>query len=223
MFRRRQEKSHSRLMAAELGQSVDHLRSAASHAAEGASIALAPRVDAARKAVKPTVDRARGAAANSLDSLFDATRESTRSAKKKARKVNTKAQKKATRAKNNALAKVGRKQNTGAKWPVLIGGLVAAGALIGAGSAILKRRRSQPTWEEYTTDTATRTTSDAHALLDQAKSTMDAGIDKASAAANAVKERTSDLIGSPTKGHNTGPTGADKTPVDQPSSPNGRS
>ena len=65
-------------------------------------------------------------------------------------------------------------------------------------------------WEEYAAD-STRTTTDAHALLDSAKSTMDAGVDKASAAASAAKDRTSDLIGSSGKGQNTGLTGTDKT------------
>ena len=90
----------------------------------------------------------------------------------------------------------------------MIGGLLAAGAAIGVTGALRKRGRSQPTWEEYTAD-ATRTSTDAHALLDSAKSVMDAGIDKASTAASAAKGRTSDLIGSPGKGPNTVDKAAD--------------
>lgn len=213
MFGRRQVKNHGRMAAHELGESYGHLRMAASHAADGAGVALAPRVDAARRAVAPTVERARDAATSSMGSLLVAARDGRKTAQKKARKTNAKAQKKVSKATNSALVKIGKKNKSSSKkWPIMIGGLLAAGAAIGATSALLKRRRSQPTWEEYTSDSATtRTTTDAHALLDSAKSTMDAGIDKASAAASAVKERTSDLIGSPSKGQSTGPTGVDKT------------
>ena len=214
MFGRRQVKNHGRMAAQELGESYGHLRMAAAHAADGANVALAPRVEAARKAVAPTVVRARDVAASSMESLLEAARDGRKSAQKKARKTNAKAQKKVSKATNSALLKMGKKDNrsvSGKKWPLMIGGLLAAGAAIGATSALVKRRRSQPTWEEYTADSATRTTTDTHALLDSAKSTMDAGIDKASAAASAVKDRTSDLIGSPSKGQNTGPTGIDKT------------
>jgi hypothetical protein len=214
VFRRRQVNNHSRMAAQELGESFGHLRMAASHAADGASVALAPRVDAARKTVRPTVERARDAAAGGMESLLDAARDSRRTAQKKARKTNAKAQKKVSKAANSALSRIGKQDKRSMsgtrKWPLVIGGLLAAGAAIGATSALVKRRRSQPTWEEYTND-STRRTGDADALLDSAKSTMDAGIDKASAAAGAVKDRTSDLIGSPGKGQNNGPTGIDKT------------
>ena len=213
MFGRRQVKNHSRMAAQELGESFGHLRMAASHAADGASVALAPRVDAARKAVAPTVERAREAATSGVESLIDAARDGRRAAEKRARKTNTKAHKRMSKATDVALTKIGTRDTrsrSGRKWPMLIGGLLAAGAAIGATGALVKRRRSQPTWEEYAAD-STRTTADAHALLDSAKSAMDAGVDKASAAANAAKDRTSDLIGSPGKGQNTGPTGADKT------------
>ena len=217
MFGRRQVKNHSRMAAQELGESFGHLRMAASHAADGASVALAPRVDAARKAVTPTVERAREAATSGVESLLDAARDGRRVAQKQARKTNVKAHKanakahkKVSKATDVALAKMGKRDTrsrSGRKWPLMIGGLLAAGAAIGATGALVKRRRSQPTWEEYAAD-STRTTTDAHAVLDSAKSAMDAGVDKAS---NAAKDRTSDLIGSPGKGKNTGPTGADKT------------
>ena len=174
MFRRRQVKNHTRLMREELGESFGHFRMAAAHAAEGASGALAPRVDAARSAVKPGYQRARAAAGDGLDSIFGAARDGSRGG----RRIVTKSRARA------------RKKESGMgsrRWPMMIGGLLATGAFIGAASALMKRRRTTNTWDEYA---STRTSSDTSAKLDSAKSTMDASMPP-----EATKERTSDLIG----------------------------
>lgn len=46
------------------------------------------------------------------------------------------------------------------RWPMMIGGLLAAGAAVGAAGALVRRRRSRRTWDEYPTPgdpAATRT------------------------------------------------------------------
>ena len=183
MFRRRQVKTHTRLAREELNESFGHLRMAAAHAADGAS-----------KAVKPSLQKARGAAYSGASSLLEAAGDGSRKAKRMARKGKNKV----TGKKESRLA--------GKRWPVLIGGLVAAGTAIGAATAIMRKRRSQQLWDEYG---STRTTSDTDSVLGSAKNTMNAGIDKASAAASAAKDRASDLIGS--KSTNTGPASGTTT------------
>jgi len=81
---------------------------------------------------------------------------------------------------------------TGRRWPMIIGGLLVAGAAVGAVSALMRRRKAQNKWDEYG---ATRSTG---GILESTKSTMDAGVDKVSSIAEAAKDRASDLIGSST-------------------------
>jgi len=208
VFRRRSVKTHTRLAREELNEGLGHLRLAAAHAADGASGALAPRVESARKAVQPGLAKARSATLDSVDSLFSAALEGSRKASKRA----TKDAKKMARKGKKQVQKqtgLGKKQR---RWPKVLGGLAVAGAVAGAAAAYMKRRQANNAWDEYD---ATRTTSDAHAVLGQAKSTMDAGVDKASTAANQAKDRASDLIGSkstpssPTE--NVGTVGVDKS------------
>jgi hypothetical protein len=166
----------------ELGESLGHLRMAAAYAADGAADRLAPSVEAARKAVKPQLKKARGVAKGSVDSVFGAALNGTDAAKRTALK---------------ARKKMLKKQKPRRRWPMVAGGLLAAGAVVGTASALMRRRRAQQAWDEYD---STRVTEDVHAKLDSAKSTMDAGVDKVSAAAKDAKDRASDLIGA--KNHN---------------------
>jgi len=204
VFRRRSVKTHTRLAREELNESLGHLRLAAAHAADGASGALAPRVEYARKAVQPSLTKARDVTMDSVEALFSAALDGSRQAKKDAKKLARKGKKQVQ--KQTGLGKKPR------RWPKVLGGLAVAGAMAGAAAAYMKRRQANNAWDEYD---ATRTTSDAHAVLGQAKSTMDAGVDKASTAANQAKDRASDLIGSkstptsPTE--NVGTVGVDKS------------
>jgi hypothetical protein len=214
VFRRRQVKTHTRLAREELNESFGHLRLAAAHAADGASGAMAPRVESARKAVQPSLTKARDVTVDSMDTLLSAALDGSRRARKDAKKL-------ARNGKKKVQKKTGLGGNKKRRWPMVLGGLVAVGAVAGAATAYVKRRQANNAWDEYD---ATRTTSDTHAVLDKAKSTMDAGVDKVSAAAKDVKERSSDLIGSkstpdsPTSGVGAvGAVGVDKT------SHNGRS
>ncbi|WP_432982340.1 hypothetical protein [Dactylosporangium sp. CA-233914] len=194
-------------MRDELGESLDHLRMAAAHAADGASGALAPRVEAARKAVKPRLDSGMNRAMGGMESVVVIARERSKQAGRKAGKIGSKSR--------NKLMRQERKSSR--RWPMTIGGLLAAGVAVGAASAYMRRRRNEQSWDEYG---STRTTGDTGSMLDTAKSTMDAGVDKARTMGEAAKDRASDLIGH--KSTNTGPTGSgeyDRNPM----SPNTRS
>jgi hypothetical protein len=169
-------------MREELSQSFEHLRFAAAHAATGAANTIAPRFDAARAAVKPGLRKARGKTSDGVDPVFGAARSTTRQAKGLARKSTARVTKK-----ESAMA--------GRRWPVVISGLVVAGAAAGAIGALVKRRRAQRSWDEYD---STRSTTGNKAMLDTAKTSMDAGISRVSSAASTAKDRASDLIGSTT-------------------------
>lgn len=207
VFGRREVKTHRRLMQEELGESLGHLRMAAAHAADGASGALAPRVENARNAVRPGLVKAGGAAGT----ILVIARDRSRQAGKQAEKIGRKGKAKMTK----------NESRNSRRLPMAIGGLLVAGAAIGAATALMRRRRANQTWDEYG---STRTTSDTGSVLDSAKSTMDAGIDKAKTMGEAAKDRASDLIGS--KSTNTGPAGSgefDKHPMPQAASKNSRS
>ncbi|MFI5913806.1 hypothetical protein [Dactylosporangium sp. NPDC051541] len=212
MFGRRQVQSHTRLMQDELGQSFDHLRMAAAHAADGASGALAPRVDAARKAVKPRLDSGLNRAMGGMESVMVIARERGQQAQKQAKKTSKRASKKADKMGRKATSKLMRNEpKTSRRLPLAIGGLVVAGAAVGAAAAYMRRRRNEQSWDEYG---STRTTSDTGSMLDAAKNQMDAGVDKARTMGEAAKDRASDLIGH--KSTNSGPSGSgeyDKSPM----------
>ncbi|GAA0724552.1 hypothetical protein GCM10010199_34200 [Dactylosporangium roseum] len=210
MFRRRRVKTHSRLMREELGESFDHLRMAAAHAADGASGALAPRVESARQAVKPGLRKAQGAAMGGMDAVLVIARDRSRQAGKKAEKMGRK-------GKTRMMGNQGRTR----RWPMTLGGLLVAGAAVGMASAMLRRRRNQQAWDEYG---STRTTGDTGAMLESAKSTMDAGVEKAKTMGEAAKDRASDLIGSKSTGTGTSGGGEhDKPSMPQTASKNSRS
>lgn len=198
-------------MRDELGESLDHLRMAAAHAADGASGALAPRVDAARKAVQPRLESGMNRAAGGMDTVMLMARERSRQAGRKAGKMGRKGKAKMMKSESRSSR----------RWPMAIGGLLVAGVVVGAASSMLRRRRDQQAWDEYGT---TRTNADSGSMLGTAKSTMDAGIDKAKTMGEAAKDRASDLIGH--KGTNGGPAGSgdyDKNPLPHSASKNGRS
>jgi hypothetical protein len=209
VFRRRQVKTHTRLAREELNEGFGHLRLAAAHAADGASGALAPRAESARKAVQPRLTKARDVTMDSVDTLLSAALDGSRRARKDAKKLARKGKKKVQ--KQTGLG--GKKR----RWPMVLGGLMAAGAVAGAATAYVKRRQANNAWDDYD---ATRSTTDTHAVLENAKSTMDAGVDKVSAAAKEAKDRASDLIGSKTTPDS--PAGSDGVGKTTSSSRNGR-
>ncbi len=72
MFDRLRRRSHGYLARRELGQSLEHFRLAASHAAKGTGATVAPKVDAARQRVQPAAGRVRNVAASGWGSTITA-------------------------------------------------------------------------------------------------------------------------------------------------------
>ena len=168
MFGRRQTKTHGRLMREELIESMEHFRMAAAHAAGGAAGAIAPRFEAARGRVEPTVNR-------SLDWLTETARDSARKANKTARK-----------ARNEKRGKSMAQR----RWPMMVGGLLIAGAAAGAAGALISRRR-QKRWNEY----GTSTYAGDRSFASTAKSGIDAGMEKASHIADTARDKAGDVLG----------------------------
>jgi len=137
--------SHRQLVRDELGESLDHLVRAATHAASGVGAAVGPRAYAARDLLSPTAARVRrtaldgwGSAMTRLAPLAVAAAEGARQAGSVARKARSK-RVKSMRKKNSMMRR---------RWPMLTG-LLVAGAVAGAVGAVAMRRRGQQPWEEY--------------------------------------------------------------------------
>lgn len=199
MFRRRQMKTHSRMMREELEQSLEHFRMAAAHAAGGTALALHPTVNAAKRSVKPGLRKARGATVATITPIAVAARSGAERAQRKAEVAARSARRSALRGK----AKLTGKEPRVKRWPMMLSGLLIAGAAIGTVGAIVARRRANRTqWEEYG---ASRTTSGrTDSMMDSAKSTMEAGKDKVQSLADSAKERAADLMSSTSSGSDKG-------------------
>lgn len=190
MFRRRQATTHRRQMRDELVESLNHLRLAASHGASGTASYLGPRYDTARKSVKksagPSVRKANRATAAAVMPLVIAAGRNARKGK----------------------AKVMRQETSNRRWPMVLGGLLAAGAAVGAAGAVIARRRAnRDQWEEYG---STRTTgsgaSRTDSMIDTAKSTIDTGKEKVQSLAESAKERAAEMTGSSSRGSSSTPS-----------------
>jgi hypothetical protein len=180
VFRRRQAKTHSRMMREELAESFEHLRLAAAHAANGTAGVVGPRVNAAGESVKPKLRKAGGVTVATVAPIALAARSTARTAEKAARR---------------GKAKLTRKEPSVKRWPMLLGGLVAAGAAVGVASAVIARRRANRSqWEEYGTTRSTTGRTDS--MIDSARSTAEAGKEKVQSLAESAKERAADLMGS---------------------------
>jgi hypothetical protein len=151
-------KTQSELIRDEFGEGVDHLRMAAAYAAGTAAGMMAPRLDSMRERLEPTFEK-------SLEMSKDKARAGARRANAIARRATGK-KKETRRAK---------------RWPMVVGGLMIAGAVAGAAGALLSRRR-QKMWNEYgTTDTTT-------SFREEARSTV-------SSAAESAKDKAGDVLG----------------------------
>jgi hypothetical protein len=158
VFATMRRKNRSAKMKSELGQSVDHFKRAASIAAQETSATVGPRFNAAKDRVQPTAVKAKDAASNSWESALatltplvaaatDSARQtgkSTTKAGKKAVKSNKKNAKKLEKRTNKAL---GRKQKS--RSGLKLGGLLLAGAAVGAAGAYVVRKRRREQWDEY--------------------------------------------------------------------------
>jgi hypothetical protein len=172
VFAMMRRKRRSEMMKDELGQSVDHLKRAATLAAQGTSATVGPKFSSARDRVQPVAGMAKGAASSSWGStvatltplvtaasgsLLQAGKVSSKQAeenkkqaeanKKQAEANNKSAKKNAKKLQRSADRAVGRKQ-TGRKTSKLVG-YALVGTALGAGAAFVLRRRKTGQWAEY--------------------------------------------------------------------------
>jgi hypothetical protein len=196
MFRRRQATTHRRQMTNELVESFNHLRLAASHGASGTANLIGPRYEqakrsatSAKKSAGPSVRRANRATAAAVMPLAIVVGRNARKGR----------------------AKVLRQETSTRRWPMVLGGLLAAGAAVGAAGAVIARRRAnRDQWEEYgsTRPTGSRTDS----LIETAKSTADTGRDKVQSLAESAKERAAEMTGSSSRSSSSGSASGSASP-----------
>lgn len=149
MFGLGRRKTHSQLVKAELGESLDHFMRAATHAAGGVGTTVGPRMQTAREYVGPTATRVKDTATSGWQStmtafapLAAAAADGARQAGSTARKARSKKMR-VTRKKESLMAR--------RRWSMLTG-LLAAGAVLGAAGAMAVRRRRQQDWDSYDPD-----------------------------------------------------------------------
>jgi hypothetical protein len=180
MFRRRQAQTHRRQMRNELVESLTHLRLAASHGASGTAGYLGPRYDSAKKSAKSAGKSAGPAARRANRVTAAAVVPFIAAAGRNARKGKAKAM---------------RQETNTRRWPMVLGGLLAAGAAVGAAGAVIARRRAnRDQWEEYGSTRSTGGRTDT--LIENAKSTLDTGRDKVQSLAESAKERAAEMTSS---------------------------
>lgn len=198
VFGRRQAKTHGRLMREELNESVEHLRMAAAHAAGGAAEVLAPRLDAARDRVEPNLSR-------SVDWVVVTAGDAARQGKKAARRAAQGNVRKAAQGNARKATKGKRKGDSMARkrMPMLVGGLLVAGAIAGIAGALMSRRRQQK-WQEYgASEPISGIKQEAKSMVDSATK---AGAESVAKAADTVKEKATEVARSATSSTSTSPT-----------------
>ena len=101
---------------------------------------------------------------------------------------------------------------------MLLGGLLAAGAVAGAAGAVIARRRAnRDQWEEYGS-TRSSGSSRTDSMIETAKSTLDTGRDKVQSLAESAKERAAEMTGSSSRGSSPGsPSGSSTGSASVPS------
>jgi hypothetical protein len=136
-------KAHRDLVRAELGEGLGHFRQAATHAADGVSAKVGPRVKVAQGYVGPAAVRARKGWESTMVTIAPMAMAALASARAFVRKATAaQAEPKSTKERRR------KKSARGGRGPRLAG-LLAAGTAVGAATAYALRRRSQPRWDEY--------------------------------------------------------------------------
>lgn len=184
-------------MRDEFTESFEHFRQAVGHAAEGAADLVGPRVGAARRSLRPGLRRANGATVAAFLPIARAARTGARSGARQAEQVARAASKGARVGK----AKLMREEPRVRRWPMMLGGLLVAGAAVGAAGALITRRRANRNqWEEYGTPRSV--TGRADAIADSARSgirsageSARSGKEKVQSLAESAKERAADMMG----------------------------
>ena len=169
MFAMMRRKRRSAMVKQELGQSVDHLKRAATIAAQETGATVAPKIHAARERVQPAAVKAKDAASSGWESavatltpLVVAATDNMRAASdnvrqagqksvevsKKTAKANKKSAKKnAKKLEKRANKAIGRKQSSHRASRLV--GFALVGTAVGAGAAYVLRRRRAAQWDEY--------------------------------------------------------------------------
>lgn len=158
MFATMRRKRRSATMKNELGQSVDHLKRAASIAAQETTATVGPKLNAAKGRVQPTTTKAKDVAASGWESavatitpLVTAAGENLRKTgeetKKQAKASRKSAKRNAAKLSKRANKKLARKQQRGTGARLV--GLALVGTAVGAGAAYVMRRRKAAQWDEY--------------------------------------------------------------------------
>lgn len=165
MFGLRRRKSRAALARAELGESFDHLRQAASYATGGVNAAVAPRVRTAKAYAAPQVTRVRNVAAGGWGTMMALFMPLATVAGRLrtagplpdrrgglslgSRSPRGLSRKKARQAMRVVPAVAARTAPGGGRrrWP--IAGLLVAGVIAGTVGARALRRRQQGEWEAY--------------------------------------------------------------------------
>jgi len=147
-------RTHVELVRSELGDSLEHLKAAAGHAAGGVTTAVRPRVDAARDFVVPPATRARDVAGSGWESTRSSVRPlasaATENAKKAARRSkgnsSSRAQRLIDKRAQRMMDRSSSSSSSSRRWPI-VAAILVAGAAFGA-AAVMRRRRQQQ-WDEY--------------------------------------------------------------------------
>lgn len=185
-------------MRAELGESLDHLKHAAAHAAGGLGQSMGPRVAAARGFVKPA--RIRSAASQGFESTVSAFAPLASAAKDGARQARRAQEKQMMRMRKQPMQRAKARRGGMRRFA----GLLATGVAVGAASAAIMRRRRRMQWDEYDT---TRTFEAMDRTMDKASSGVDKALDAAArgtdraattaaSAAETAGDRASSALGS---------------------------
>jgi len=222
VFGRRHVKSRRDLVRAEFGESMDHVRQAAAHAAGGLGATVGPRLGSAKDSAKdktssargvvgPTAGRVSGAASRSWDSTiaaFAPLAEAARDGSARAAKLDAKNNKgnKGSKERKNSKGKEAASSmlittKTTTKESTSHTGLyaiLATGAAVGAAGALVARRRTRAKWAEYEPSSLN---SDASSFLDAGATSTKSFSDKTNSEESDVTDHAD--AGAVTKAANT--------------------
>jgi hypothetical protein len=185
---RRRRTTRSQLMKSELGESFDHLRQAAAHAAGGIGATVAPRVSAAGGYMKPA--RMRKAASSGWDSTVAAFAPIAAAAKDGALEAGQMRAQQIGQMKAKQMRRLKKQMGKSRRrrWPMLAS-LLAVGAAVGAAGAMVTRRRRRRQWEEYDPSHALSTVGET---ADSVKSSVGSTMGKVSETATAGGQMAKD-------------------------------
>jgi hypothetical protein len=153
VFATKSRKSRNVRMKDELGQSVDHLKRAASLAAQETGATVGPKLNAAVDKVQPAAVKAKDVASTGWDSalatitpLVAAAADNVRQTGKVTKKQAKENKKSAQKLQKKANKAVGRKKS---RRGSRLMGFALLGTAIGLGAAYAAKRRRAAQWDEY--------------------------------------------------------------------------